>query len=159
MVAGRSLFDHGNAHDDPVGWSAPFEAIGGDGTSATSSLAEAEAAFARRSATSGVADAYRVLGSTHLRLLRDDAVPLDGIAAAAKMPAATASWTWTVGRSGTSRAGDLGWTTGEYREAPPAAAADAGPASRGYFVRVWIVEARAWKILGDVLATIDDPIH
>ena len=137
------LVDQGSGHPDPLGWTAPFEAIDADGSQPTRPVDAAEADFARVADADGLAAAYRGLGATRLRLLRDDSAPLDRADAAGD-----ARWTWTATDSGVSRAGDFAWTMGRYRSPLP---------SSGFYVRVWQVERGDWKILGDVLAPVDEP--
>jgi ketosteroid isomerase-like protein len=148
------LIDHGISHAGSLGWSSPFDAITSDGSSSTKPIATAEAEFARVSDTDGLIAAYRNHGSPRTRILRDEAAPFDGLAALAGMSASAARWTWTLTDSGTSRAGDFAWTMGRYRSRGPNDAS-----SSGFYVRVWHVEQGDWKILGDVLAPIDEAVH
>ena len=159
------LIDHGISHAEPLGWNAPLETIVVDsGPSPAGTIADAEARFSMASETSSVNVAYRAFGSRSLRILRDEQAPIDGIAAmASAMNASSASsnassvldfarWTWTTSDSGRARSSDLGWTMGRYRIREVS-----GATAGGYFVRVWRVEGGAWKILGDVLAPIEEP--
>ncbi len=142
----RVLIDHGIAYEESVAPST-FAVVGtGHGATPSITIAAAEAAFARRSESDGIAAAYREAVSNRARLLRDDRPPIDGRDALADLPDAAASWRWSVSDSGTAGSGDLAWTTGRYRAS----------ATTGYFVRVWQAEGGAWKILADVLAPVAD---
>lgn len=165
-AAGRwqVLIDHGTSHADAVGWNAPLERIAADASAAPAeTIAAADARFSAVSENEGLAAAYRAFGSRYLRVLRDGEAPIDGVAAfdvwapssassSVSSPSAAARWTWASSDSGTSRSSDLAWTMGRYR------ARDAsGMTKTGYYVRVWRAEGGAWKIVGDVLAPIEEP--
>ncbi len=171
------LIDHGISHKDPIGWNAPLEKIAIDaGPLPAESIVEAEARFSLASESEGLTVAYRAFGSRYLRLLRDDEAPIDAsdskaasfdrsIASSAASLVASSSmtsslssssalarWTWTSTDSGAARSSDLAWTMGRYR-----AIDRRGATTVGYFVRMWRAEAGSWKIISDVLATIEAP--
>lgn len=163
-AAGRwqVLIDHGIAHSGAIGWGAPLEKIAADARPAPiETVRAAEARFSVASEGHGSAAAYRAFGSRYLRILRDDEAPIDAIVALdsatrSSSPLSSTSgaerWTWTATDSGTARSSDLAWTMGRY------GADDArGVTKAGYYVRVWRAEGSAWKILGDVLAPIEEP--
>ena len=144
------------------GWGAPLEKIAADARPAPiETVRAAEARFSVASEGHGSAAAYRAFGSRYLRILRDDEAPIDAIVALdsatrSSSPLSSTSgaerWTWTATDSGTARSSDLAWTMGRY------GADDArGVTKAGYYVRVWRAEGSAWKILGDVLAPIEEP--
>ncbi len=166
-AAGRwqVLIDHGISHPGQSGWNAPLEKIAPDtGPTPSETIAAAESRFSVASESEGLAPAYRAFGSRHLRVLREQEAPIDGIATLASQarlsatsstvssPSSPARWTWTPTDSGTARSSDLGWTMGRYRMR------DAGGATKtGYYVRMWRAEGGAWKILSDILAPIEEP--
>lgn len=145
------LFDQGIENPGPVGWTAPFEALTSDGSIAQRPVAAAEADFNRLSTRESVGAAYRAFGSAHLRVLRDDVEPIDRPAGTTTMPDGDARWDWMSTDHGTSRAGDLAWTLGRYRASAPRRGS-----SSGFYVRVWRAEDGDWRILGDVLAPIEE---
>ncbi len=170
-AAGRwqVLIDHGISHAGASGWNAPLEKIAPDtGPAPTETMAAAESRFSIASDSEGLVSAYRSFGSSHLRVLREQEAPIDGIAALTSrvnLPSASSSaapfmsspssptrWTWTSTDSGTARSSDLGWTMGRYRMRH-----SSGATRTGYYVRMWRAEGGAWKIISDVLAPIEEP--
>lgn len=170
-AAGRwqVLIDHGISHAGPTGWAAPLEKFTPDsGPVPTETIAAAEQRFSAASGSEGLASAYRAFGSRHLRLLRDDEPPIDGIAAldasSLSSPSTPMRWTWEPTDSGTARSSDLGWTMGRYRardgrhgSGDASGDASGGATRTGYYVRMWRAEGGAWKIASDVLAPIAPP--
>ena len=170
-AAGRwqVLIDHGISHADATGWDAPLETIShGTGRAPTETISAAESRFSAVSESDGLASAYRAFGSSHLRVLREQEAPIDGIAAvgsranvpvastvaasSSSSPSGLVRWTWTSTDSGTARSSDLGWTMGRYRMRDAS-----GATKTGYYVRVWRAEGGVWKIMSDTLAPIEEP--
>ena len=170
-AAGRwqVLIDYGISHAHASGWNAPLETIVTDtGPTPTASIIATESRFSAASDSDGLASAYRAFGSAHLRVLREQEEPIDGMAAlgsrenglvapslaasSSSSPSGLARWTWTSTESGTARSSDLGWTMGRYRQREAS-----GAAKTGYYVRMWRAERGVWKIVSDALAPIEEP--
>ena len=110
-------------------------------------LIDAERAFARASADSGIRDAFLANLDPESVLFRPRPVP--GYAAWKERPATSARLDWEPDYAEVSAAGDLGFTAGPwvYRPAEPKDA----PAEHGHFVTVWRKNAAgAWKALVDI---------
>lgn len=155
-AAGRwkVLIDHGIEHPGSTGWSG-FEVIVPErSVLRATTVAAAEADFARRTASIGLVDAYRAVASRHVRILRDGKGPIDGRERLRDVPDGGARWSWTRTDSGVAGSGDLAWTMGRYRSRAPD-----GASSNGFYVRVWRAEDGVWKILSDVLAPLAEPVH
>jgi ketosteroid isomerase-like protein len=103
-------------------------------------------------ARSGLRSAYAQHGSESLRFYRDAAPPMLGKAAALAASAmAGEAVAWTLERVETARSGDFGYARGSY------AARSAPGVPLGYFLRVWRVEAGAWRIALDVVNPAPKP--
>src|SRR6185436_11568473 len=124
---------------------------GAPNAAAAASLLAADGAFAARAGRDGLAAALESFGDPGMRLLRNDAQPHVGLAAARAAAAADAarSYSATPARAFTSTAGDLGWSYGEYRYVH----AGAGRRETGHYVRIWARDGRGpWRLLLDVVA-------
>ncbi len=143
------LVDQGIGHPGPDGWSSTLDVVEHDAATApVDTIAESEAAFAAASAAGAVDRAYEAFASTRVRFLRDGLAPLD---APALVPSSGGRWTWSLSEATTARSRDLGWATGRYRERRLD-----GSVAGGHYVRVWRAERGYWKILGEVLAPLDE---
>ncbi|HEX6324466.1 MAG TPA: DUF4440 domain-containing protein [Vicinamibacterales bacterium] len=106
-----------------------------------------EARFAQ-AAVRDVGAAYRAHLLPAARLHRNERSPFAGAAGAAGFMASTfAAVTWTVLHAEVSQSGDLAFTAGFYNAEAKAAEGRPASAERGFFVRVWHLDAGgAWKI-------------
>jgi ketosteroid isomerase-like protein len=138
--------DIGISHPGPALWDAGLQATTTPGQSAghdaDPSLAQAEAAFARESATDGSAAAWRHWAAQDVRFYREGAAPRLGFAAAAAA-FDDVRRDWTVDRMATARSNDFGYVRGTVRNVPAGSIA-------GYYLRVWRREAAGWRIAADV---------
>ena len=139
--------DLGISHPEPTLWKDPLEArTVAAGGSAAGSVDEAEAAFQRTAAASGLRAAYETYGAQDLRLYRSGITPRASRAAALSSPALKdEKLAWTVDRSASARSADLAYTRGACAEA----ARPAVPV--GFYLRVWRREAAGWRIVLDVV--------
>ncbi|MEO7742897.1 MAG: DUF4440 domain-containing protein [Usitatibacter sp.] len=140
--------DLGISHPQPTLWKDRLEARTVPAVKAgpAGGLEEAESAFQRVAAASGLRAAYEAYGAEDLRLYRSGTTPRASRAAALASPALRdEKLAWTVDRSAASRSGDLGYTRGAFAEA----AKSAVPV--GFYLRVWRREAAGWKIALDVV--------
>ncbi len=115
-------------------------------------LRAADAAFGRRLAASGWADALRAGATDDVRAYRDGREPATGRAdAAAILPSGPQPFTWEPSFALASAAGDLGYTYGACR------ARGDGTPIRGYYLRVWKRARDGWKLAVDVANAADRP--
>jgi ketosteroid isomerase-like protein len=121
---------------------------------ALASLVEAERAFSRTSEEKGVREAF-------LAFLAEGAVvfrpaPAEGRPAYEKLdPAYPALLAWTPEFAEVASSGELGYTTGPYRNAP---GRGAEPDRFGHYVSIWKKQADgAWKVVLDIGIQHDAP--
>jgi ketosteroid isomerase-like protein len=148
----RVAVDLGIAHPQPALWDRALEAHVAGGTGGAGAIAAAERAFSERSASAGTRSAYESQGSERLRFYRGGAAPAIGKRAALEAAlAADARLLWSVERIETSKSGDFGYARGSY-------AAQSAPGSvLGHYLRVWRLEAGAWRIALDVVDPLPGP--
>lgn len=139
--------DLGISHPEPTLWKDPLEARTVPGMApAAGSVAEAEAAFERIAAASGLRAAYETYGAQDLRLYRSGSAPQASRAAALASPALREEkLAWTLDRAASARSADFGYTRGTCADA----ARPTVPI--GFYLRVWRREAAGWRIVLDVL--------
>ncbi|HSL23132.1 MAG TPA: hypothetical protein VK886_16495 [Vicinamibacterales bacterium] len=99
-------------------------------------------------ATKQIADAYRAALAAPARMHRPELMPLTGASAIVDWLRGRPSWTAGTPRfAEASRAGDLGYTWGDYRSPESASA----PAETGHYLRVWSRDgAGAWRVVVEV---------
>lgn len=138
--------DLGISHPGPALWDAPLAAIVAPSTgTAAQGIAEAEQRFARDALADGLRSAYARSASPRMRLYREGEMPAAGMDRALASATMTDEKTaWIVQRSETARSNDFGYARGSYASA----AAPGKPL--GHFLRVWRLEAGAWRIALDV---------
>ena len=140
------VVDIGISHPGPTLWDATLDARSTPGHGAAreseGTLAQAEAAFARESASDGSGAARRHWAAQDVRFYREGAAPRLGFAAAAAA-FDDARRDWTVDRMATARSNDFGYVRGTVRDMPAGSVA-------GYYLRVWRREAAGWRIVADV---------
>jgi ketosteroid isomerase-like protein len=144
----RVEVDLGISHPEPTLWKDPLEARTVPAASAAKAgtVEEAEAAFQRLAAASGLRAAYEAHGAQDLRLYRSGTAPRASRAAALSSPALKdEKLAWTVDRSATARSGDLAYTRGA------CAQTTSPPVPVGFYLRVWRREAAGWRIVLDVV--------
>lgn len=130
---------------------SPAPVVTATSVDAAGELMAADAAFASTAASGGFAAAVERYGDPEMRLLRNRALPKLGFGAALAAAVADSARRYTArpARAFASRAGDLGWTYGEYSYVHPGA----GRRESGHYVRVWRRGAdRSWRVLLDVVA-------
>ncbi|HUP28723.1 MAG TPA: nuclear transport factor 2 family protein [Usitatibacter sp.] len=142
----RVAIDLGIGHATPALADAPLELHLPVASRAGGSLHEAEAAFARDSASRGEREAYRAHGAASLRRYREGIVPEASHAAALASPSMSdLRIAWTAERIEAARSDDFGYAMGYYADA-------AAPATvRGHYLRVWRREEGGWKVVMDVV--------
>jgi hypothetical protein len=116
---------------------------------AAASLLAADNAFAAQAGRDGLPAAVRSFGDRGMRLLRNNAQPHVGLAAALAAASADSArrYSATPARAFTSAAGDFGWSYGEYRYVH----AGAGRRETGHYVRIWARDGGGpWRLLLDV---------
>ena len=101
--------------------------------------------------------AYQGVITAETRLLRDEQLPIDGMAAIADfLRSQEGRWSWTVKLQGSSRANDFAYAVGNYLWQPKD-----GAARKGQYVRVWVRDAASksprWTLAGDVLTPEPPP--
>ena len=138
----------------PAPWSGPSPrratVTPGD-ADASASLLAADRAFSARVAQAGLASALAAVAAPEIRILRTNRFPAVGAAQAAAWATADSArrHTFTPARAFASRAGDLGWTYGEYQSVHPGA----GRRESGHYLRVWTREGSGpWRLLFDVVS-------
>lgn len=138
--------DLGISHPQPALWRDRLHAgtVPAASASMGGSVDGAEAQFARVMRERGARAAYEEFGAADLRLYRNAIAPEASRAAALASTAMADAWAWTVQRSETSHAGDLGYARGLYSRA------DAPDKPHGNFLRAWRREANGWRIVLDV---------
>jgi ketosteroid isomerase-like protein len=139
--------DLGIAHEQAALWDRPLEAVTvrDGGMPVAGGIGTAEARFARDARIHGTRIAYRRNAADNLRFYRDGFVPLLGREQSLASPALVEEQpVYAIERMETARSGDFGYARGSY------AAASAPTVPRGYFLRVWRLEAGEWKIALDV---------
>lgn len=142
----RVAVDLGIAHPGPFLWDAPLVQRRSSGAEGGATIAQAEAAFAKRALEAGSRDAYEAFGAGDLRLYRSGSEPVASRQAAldSKDPV-PARLQWTVERWEVARSGDFGYARGYY-------ARPGDPQKRaGHFLRAWRREAPGWRIVLDVV--------
>lgn len=120
---------------------------GGNRDAGLRSLIAAERAFARRSESSGIKDAFVAnLGDDGL-LFRPG--PVNGLAWFRDRPAARGYLSWDPEWAEISASGEMGWTTGPF-EVRAAGASDT-VSGAGHYVTVWRRDsAGVWKMVVDI---------
>lgn len=118
-----------------------------EGREGLRSLIAAERAFARRSESSGIKDAFVANLGTDAVLFRPG--PVNGLAWMRDRPAARGYLSWDPEWAEISASGELGWTTGpfEFR----AGSASDTVSDAGHYVTVWRRDPTgAWKMALDI---------
>jgi ketosteroid isomerase-like protein len=107
--------------------------------------------FSKSVMTGGVRSAYQKVLDPQARALRGGLVPLTGKdAILAYLVKGTALRSLEPMHAGVSRAGDMGYTYGAYRES------DKAKDSSGYYARVWWRDAKGtWKIVFESASPVD----
>ena len=123
--------------DAPSGWRAALK-----GTDAVSTLRRKEADLSKAWAAQGGL-ALRPELSAEARLLRPGRLPMTGEAEIRRaLEASGPSGPWEPARLEVAASGDLGWACGETQPD--------GQGATTSFLRIWRLDAGAWKVLFDV---------
>jgi ketosteroid isomerase-like protein len=118
-----------------------------DRDKALASLVEAERSFAKLSEQKGLRDAFLTFLSEKAIVFRPD--PVEGRPIYEKMdPANPALLAWEPEFAETAASGELGYTTGPYRNSPRR---EVEPTRFGHYISIWKKQPDgAWKVLLDI---------
>jgi ketosteroid isomerase-like protein len=163
--AWKAVIDFGISNPPPAGKPAGFESpasLPKDAAEANSVDAESERGalikldreFSKSSAATGAVNAYDAFLSNEARVYRDNRFPLIGKQSArAALSAQSGTLTWRPAKADVSSAGDLGYTFGAAELKAPGS----DKIEYSYYVRIWKKEARAWKVVLDVMTPAPPP--
>ncbi|HEX8285213.1 MAG TPA: nuclear transport factor 2 family protein [Pyrinomonadaceae bacterium] len=135
---------------------APAAGAFPDSVAARKSLADAERAFSEESLRKGARAALLARADETLRMYRQGTFPTvgrDAVARALKVDSEYVGWKQLGGDVAGS--GDLGYAYGTYELRKTAA--DAQPAERGNYARVWRHRGGAWRVVFQVANPIPPP--
>ena len=116
---------------------------------ARKSLLEAESNLSADSSAKGARAALLARADESLRMYRQGAFPVVGLAAVEKaLKVQTEFIKWNPAKGDVAASGDLGYAYGTYEVR--AGAADAEPSERGNYARVWRHDRRGWRVVFQV---------
>jgi ketosteroid isomerase-like protein len=140
--------------DTPIRLSGVKPATGKTGAPEIAALVEEDRAFGKEVASKGTEAAYLARLAAEPRLYRDGSYPAVGMAAAKKTLAGAPPLSTKPLGGDISKAGDFGYTYGEYqmRTAPAG-----GQPEAGHYTRIWRKQGKDWKLLLEVFNTLPPP--
>lgn len=140
--------------DVPIRLAGVKPATGKAGAPEIAVLVEEDRTFGKEVASSGTEAAYLARLAAEPRLYRDGSYPAVGMAAARKALAGAAPLSTEPLGGDISKAGDFGYTYGEYQvQADPGA----GKPEAGHYTRIWRKQGKDWKLLLEVLNELPPP--
>lgn len=141
--------------ETPIRLSGVKPAGGKAGAPEAAALLEEDRAFAQEVASKGTEAAYLARLAAEPRLYRDGRYPYVGLEAARKVLAGAAPLSTKPIAGDISKAGDFGYTYGEYQVRAAGSGGAAGEA--GHYTRIWRKQGGDWKLLLEVLNALPPP--
>lgn len=166
--AWKVAVDMGNRHAAPTGAQPKVDgpetairlsgvkpASGKAGAPEVAALLEQDRAFGREVASKGTEAAYLARLAAEPRLYREGQYPDVGLEAARKALAGAAPLSTKPIAGDISKAGDFGYTYGEYQMR--AAGSDGAAGEAGHYTRIWRKQGNDWKLLLEVFNALPPP--